>query len=61
MSTGISTYTPIPNRNELTDTLFQTLLQVLQDTEVSNNNKVVLLKSKLCSFGKSENNLKIMV
>jgi aminopeptidase N len=58
---AITSYTPIPYRQELGDIAFNLLLDLLKSTSSDNKNRIVILKSKLTSFAFSDANKKVLI
>lgn len=61
VNASINTYTPIPHRKELSNRVFSALLDLIQKTPAEQNNRIVILKSKLPAFASSDENKKILL
>ncbi len=61
ISAAISTYTPIPFREELNNIAFKLVLDLIKETSADNKNRFVILKSKLPAFASSIENKKILL
>lgn len=58
---AITSYTPIPYREELGNIAFNLLLDLLKSTSPENKNRIVILKSKLTNFAFSGANKKVLI
>lgn len=60
-SASISTYTPAKYREELNNEVFKFVIDLVGKIPPEQNNRIVILKSKIPLFAKSSENKKVLI